>query len=321
MRLGSIAGAGRFWPVWLLVGPLAALALVRLLGVDGATPIAFLLAFTPHAVVAAVLLAGVVAVLRNWAAAAVTVIAGLALLLSVLPRTMGSAEEPGRGSERLEVMSANVLVGTADAEALVEIVRRRRVDLLAIQEITPRFQRRLRAAGIGRFLPRSIVVAEWPDGGRDRATYSRFPMRPIARKESGRVLVTLPGGARVRVANVHPRTPSPDGTHRWAAELENLPSPGEGPPWLLIGDFNATLDHSVLRDILDRGYRDAADVTGEGLVGTWPAGEAIPPQVTIDHVLAEGRLGVSDYGADDLPGSDHRAVHASLFLPPGHGAQ
>ena len=320
MRLERL-GAGRFWPVWLVVGPLAALALVRSLGVDGATPIAFLLAFTPHAVVAALLVGAAVAVLRNWAAAAVTVAAGLVLLLSVLPRTIGAAEQPRPGSQRLEVLSANVLVGKADAEALVEMVRSRRVDLLAVQEITPGFQRRLRAAGIDRLLPRSVLATEWPDLGHDRATYSRFPIRRLERGRGGRVLLTLPGGERLRVANVHPRTPSPDASHRWAAELENLPSPGSGPPWLLIGDFNATLDHSVLRDILDRGYRDAADVTGEGLAGTWPAGRSLPPQVTIDHVLAERPLGVSDYGTDGLPGSDHRVVHASVFLPPAGAAQ
>jgi hypothetical protein len=26
-------------------------------------------------------------------------------------------------------------------------------------------------------------------------------------------------------------------------------------------------------------------------------------------------LGISDYGVDDLPGSDHRAIHAQLVLP------
>ena len=77
----------------------------------------------------------------------------------------------------------------------------------------------------------------------------------------------------------------------------------------------------MLRDILDRGYRDAADVTGNGLVGTWPAGRSLPPQVTIDHVLADRRFGISGYGVEDLPRSDHRVVHASLFLSPPGAAQ
>jgi endonuclease/exonuclease/phosphatase (EEP) superfamily protein YafD len=41
--------------------------------------------------------------------------------------------------------------------------------------------------------------------------------------------------------------------------------------------------------------------------------------VTIDHVLADGRLGIVDYGVDELPGSDHRAIHAELALPGAAG--
>ena len=37
--------------------------------------------------------------------------------------------------------------------------------------------------------------------------------------------------------------------------------------------------------------------------------------MTIDHVLADRRLGIAGYGVDALPGSDHRAIHAELVLP------
>ncbi len=29
----------------------------------------------------------------------------------------------------------------------------------------------------------------------------------------------------------------------WREALESLPSTGAGTPWVLVGDFNATLDH------------------------------------------------------------------------------
>jgi hypothetical protein len=50
--------------------------------------------------------------------------------------------------------------------------------------------------------------------------------------------------------------------------------PGAGAPGdlqLIAGDFNATLDHRVLRRLLGRGYADAADAAGDGLTWTWPA--------------------------------------------------
>ena len=41
--------------------------------------------------------------------------------------------------------------------------------------------------------------------------------------------------------------------------------------------------------------------------------------ITIDHILADERLGIVDYGVEDLPGSDHRSIHAELALPEASG--
>jgi endonuclease/exonuclease/phosphatase family metal-dependent hydrolase len=127
--------------------------------------------------------------------------------------------------------------------------------------------------------------------------------------------VELAGDRRVKVIDVHPYTPAGSRADAWAEELSALPTTGRGVPWLLVGDFNATLDHAELRDVLSRGYRDAGDVTGSGLIPTWPNDRAYPPLITIDHVLADSRIGISGYGVEDLPGTDHRAIYARMFLP------
>ena len=78
----------------------------------------------------------------------------------------------------------------------------------------------------------------------------------------------------------------------WRGALAALPgSDGRGDVQILAGDFNATLDHPELRDLLDRGYIDAADAVGEGSTWTWPArhaARALP--LTIDHVLVDRRV-------------------------------
>ena len=85
---------------------------------------------------------------------------------------------------------------------------------------------------------------------------------------------------------------------------------------MLAGDFNATLDHADLRDLLDRGYRDAAEQAGVGLRPTWPAGkDLLPALVTIDHVLADRRVRVISARSVAIPGSDHRGVLTELLLP------
>ena len=43
--------------------------------------------------------------------------------------------------------------------------------------------------------------------------------------------------------------------------------------------------------------------------------DGLGPFITIDHVLADERLGIVEYGVAEQPGSDHRAIHAVLALP------
>ncbi|HEU5062493.1 MAG TPA: endonuclease/exonuclease/phosphatase family protein [Solirubrobacterales bacterium] len=294
--------------------------LVRLFGLERGFPLVPLMAFTPYAAVAALLVAGVAVALRNWAAAAVAGLATLCLALAVLPRAVGDGTVDAAGRQTFTVLSANIHHGTGDAEALAELVEHHRPDLLAIQELTPSFARELRRAGLDRLLPNQILETRPDVSG--SGLYSRLPMRKLPAPQvfafrQPRAVLRLPDGRRIRVVDVHPYPPQRHHVEQWTAALESLPSAGRGIPWVLVGDFNATLDHSQLREILDRGYRDAADVAGEGLEPTWPAEEWASrlPGVTIDHVLADRRLGVVDYEVEELPGSDHRPLRAELALP------
>ncbi|MDQ2630585.1 MAG: endonuclease/exonuclease/phosphatase family protein [Actinomycetota bacterium] len=294
--------------------------LVRVFGLEAGFPLVPLMAFTPYAAIAALLVAGVATALRNWAAAAVAGLATLCLAIAVLPRAVGDGTVEAAGRETFTVLSANIHHGTAEAEALVDLVDRYEPDLLAIQELTPGFDRRLRLAGLDRQLPNEVL--ETRRGVSGSGIYSSLPMRKLTAPQvfafrQPRAVLRLPDGRRFRVVDVHPYPPQSHHVEQWTAALESLPATGEGVPWVLVGDFNATLDHSLLREILDRGYRDAGDVAGEGLEPTWPADDwaSRAPGVTIDHVLADERLGVVDYEVEELPGSDHRAVFAELAMP------
>ena len=157
-------------------------------------------------------------------------------------------------------------------------------------------------------------------GASGAGLFSRLPLQRLPERARfefrlPRALATLPDGRGLRIVGVHPYPPKQGFVAVWRAALESLPAAGSGTPWVLAGDFNSTLDQTELRDILDRGYRDAGDVTGKGLEPTWPAHWGFPPYVTIDHVLADSRLGIASYAVEDLPGSDHNAVSAELTLP------
>jgi len=313
-----MAGARRCWLIWLPVLPVVLWALVRVFGLDRGFPLVPIMAFTPYVAVAALLVAGVAVALRNWAAAGLAALATFCLAAAVLPRAIGDGTAEAAGHETLTVISANIHHGTADSEALVALVDRYQPDLLSVQELTPSFARELLAAGLASRLPNAIVQVR--PGASGAGLYSALPMRKLAPRQRfffrmPRAELRLPDGRRLRVVGVHPYPPGRGNVDIWREALESLPSGGAGTPWALVGDFNATLDQSDLRDLLDRGYRDAGDVAGQGLVPTWPREWDLPPFITIDHVLADERLGIVDYGVHEMPGSDHRAIHAVLALP------
>lgn len=61
-------------------------------------------------------------------------------------------------------------------------------------------------------------------------------------------------------------------------------------PTIVIGDFNAVLEHVPMRLLLSSGFRDAAAQAGAGWRPTFPANRGHPPLVTIDHELTSPEL-------------------------------
>lgn len=306
--------------VWIIVIGFGIWALVRVLGWERGFPLIQLIAFTPYVAGASVLVPVLALLLRRWPAAAVAGLVAIALLACVVPRVTADGDRLPSGPE-LRVLSANMLVGGADPAAIVALVRAHRVDLLALQEFTPQAQEALESAGLTDLLPnRSAYPIEGVGGS---ALYSRLPLHDDGLRttpwgfDQAQATVTIPGAAPFAVESVHTCAPSDASRSScWTGSFANEPpATVDGPITVLLGDFNATLDHVTLRRLLATGYRDAADVAGDGLNPTWPFNKILPP-VTLDHVLADRRVGVRQVAVYPLPRSDHRAVFAELVLPP-----
>jgi endonuclease/exonuclease/phosphatase (EEP) superfamily protein YafD len=320
LRASSVVGAA----LWFGAGLCLAWALVRTFGLERGFPLQALIAWTPFVIPLAVLVAIATGVLRRWTPLACAAIATVLLLVAVAPRALGGGHEPaGADGPELRVLSVNLKLGRADPASVVDLVSENGIDVLCIQELTPEALTRLARAGLSRLLPHEVAVPDVESLG--GAILSRFPLRAVAGAEPAgypfampRAAVAIPGAAPVEAVSVHPVPPTSSAdVEDWQRGLEALPATGEDRPLtLLIGDFNATLDHRELREVIDRGYVDAGDATGGGLVATWP-NRAARPGVTIDHVLADERVAITDYEVHDLPGSDHRAVAAVLRLPSG----
>jgi endonuclease/exonuclease/phosphatase (EEP) superfamily protein YafD len=306
---------------WLLVLPGLAWAVLRLFGWERGYLVQ-VFAFTPYVAIWTLVPAAVTLVRRRWPAAAVAVAAAGILAGCVLPRALPDADRGPQAGFPLTVMTINMFVGAAHPAAIVGLVRDHDVGVLAVQEFTPAARAGLGAAGLGALLPYAALADE--DGTTGGGLYSRYPIAfsGSERGEGGnmRVYASIkpPGAALLDVESVHPLAPYALGVlDLWRADLAAEPPAGPtGPPRILLGDFNSTLDHAPVRRLVARGYRDAADATGKGLLGTWGPyhSEPILP-VTLDHVLVDRRIGVRDLQVHAVSGSDHRSVLASLAVP------
>ncbi|WP_433336263.1 endonuclease/exonuclease/phosphatase family protein [Spirillospora sp. CA-294931] len=307
--------------VWVAVVPFAAWAVLRWTGWEPLFRWGQLVAFTPYVVGAGVLVPLVALVLRCWWAAGVAAMVAVSLVWAVLPRALPDGN-PGVDGPVLRVAAANLLKGEAEIADVLKLVRETKTDVLALQELTPGAETALHKAGLKGLLPHAVVLAE--PGVTGSAVYSRHPLRakPVIKVgfAQARVEVNVPGAPPVEVVSVHPCAPSTASmADCWRDGLRALPRAERGGPVrVLAGDFNATLDHGLMRDLLDSGYRDAADVMGEGLRTTWPnlgSHASRTPPTTLDHVLADGRVAVQSFGVRAIRGTDHRAVFATLRLP------
>jgi endonuclease/exonuclease/phosphatase (EEP) superfamily protein YafD len=129
------------------------------------------------------------------------------------------------------------------------------------------------------------------------------------------VEVTGGGLGAMRFVAFHAVAPRRGDVRQWRSDLETLARfCTNGRPAIIAGDFNATLDHSVLR-AATTGCSDAAAQLGQGLTPTWPtwAPGWFGPQ--IDHVIATDPIAAERFAVHEVAGSDHRAVIARLRVP------
>jgi endonuclease/exonuclease/phosphatase family metal-dependent hydrolase len=305
---------------WLLVAPVAAVTVLRVVGVTHGWVLVTGLSFTPYVALAGLVPVAVAAATRRRLAAVVAALLVVVLAVCVVPRFLGGPQAP-TGGPALRVATANLRIGGADPASLVALVRSSRIDLLAVQEYTPHAQRALHDAGLDRLLPHRAAYPVEGVGG--SALYSRYPLtgggyRPLP-PFFGQAYAVLhvPGAPDVRIESAHPCAPSdPSRLADWRDDLAAEPgATPHGAVRILLGDFNATLDHAPLQHLLSTGYHDAAATVGNGFDASWPYDGKPLPGVTLDHVLVDPRIAVRATAVHPNPDSDHHAVTALLDLP------
>lgn len=312
MMLGGKNSMRRNLLTLLIASPWLLVALVRLLALDHFWPLVPIVAFTPQTLMTLALPLIVALLLRARWTAVVLLVAAAALAVVVVPRTTADEQPAARGAE-LRVVTANLLHGSADPIALLETIHAENADVVTLQETSAINITELRRLGLLATHPYLQRTAA--EGMFANYTISRTPLKMLPGGEAG--AAGWPGmrvsGFGVSLYNFHSRSPlTPSRESEWSDAIASLPG-SQGHLRVIAGDFNATLDHRAFRALLARGYRDAGDVTGNGLVATWTGGAIA--RLAIDHVLVPPGVRVARYRVYDLPRSDHKAVAATLVLP------
>ena len=320
---------------WLVAGGLALpavpLTLNRLVDSE-AGPAVRMMSFTPLATpwyAADVLLVGI-ALAAGWAGARRVVAPVLAVLVAGLglhlwwlaPQFVGDNPAPPDGVTPLVVMTTNFYAGEADAADVVRMADEQDVGLLVVNEITFGTLTQLEEAGVDDLLPYRIGE---PNGAVDGTmVFSREPLGEPTRLEtnfqSWQVTVGEGDDALTLLA-VHPTAPVPPaGASTWRAEhAVLLAAAQDAAADLVLGDMNASPDHATMRAWRDAGYRDSLELVNAGWSPTWPSngitpapGVHPPALIQIDHVLVGSTLAVEESSTVVVPGTDHRAVIATV---------
>ncbi len=257
---------------------------------------------------------------RPW----MMVVACVTVLLQWLPGILVSgravAHEPAArtcSDDPLRVVTANAWLANIDHAALVAWLRDSDADIIALQEITPRWASALEP--LARTYPyRKVIPREDPYG---IALLSRWPIAGVQTMDfSGDGMPSLVAdvdvqGRKLRVIALHTRWPvtpelqaARDRTLEQAAALA-LTRPDAT---ILLGDLNLTpYAPAFARLVSESGLQDA--LAGEAWRPTWQAG-FWPLALPIDHVLVPRRSCVTGHEIGGYVGSDHRPLQVTLRL-------
>lgn len=290
---------------------------LRIAGIETIEALVAAMALTPYVAAFGLVLGLLCVLLRRRVVGVTVVLLSLALGALLVPRVL-SEEQPDANGPRLRIMSLNLYIGRADPETVVRLAREQKVDVLVMPELTQQADAALTKAGLDEQLPNRVYDTDTSGSG--TAVLSKHPLRQIALMDETTLaqpsmVVDLPGdNDDIELTAVHIQPGVRTGSAAtWRRELSQLPRPAERIR-ILAGDFNASFDHAAFRGVVDRGYADAAESTGDGMEATWSSWPFAPP-VTIDHILADDRCAFASYGVYAVPGSDHKALISEVILP------
>ena len=281
-------------------------------------------------VVALTLIALLSAAARRFAATlAVVLLVFVAINAAVLSiRGFGNAGFETSTDDDVTVLAWNTLGDLPSASVIAELVVDTGADVVVLPETTAQHGTDIQAAlaELGQEFQTQTVAYDEVSKARSTTLLVSAVLGAYATDESGPTTSVLPtivatpvDGTGPTIIAVHSVAPLPNELTNWNADLEWLAGACSTENVIMAGDFNSTLDHytglgsspdTTLGDCVD-----AASVTDNAAVGTWPTALPALLGAPIDRVLATENwrvTGMRVITSHDQYGSDHRPVVAQL---------
>jgi len=281
----------------------------------------------PYMIIATFLTMSVAIIFRRKVAAFASLVALILGLCTQAPWYISSKYYGAQPYSELRILSLNLRKGQADAQHFVDLAKNG-ADVITVSELTSGSVQRLSAAGINASFPYAALVPA--PGATGKGLWSRFPIAKVelARHQPGAIVAVrlgIPGQQLAPlVVSLHITSPLANygrsfdewrgGIRGTAADLADFANIAGQAPVIAAGDFNSTPDMWQFRDLFGLGYRDSAEEVGAGWGPTFPSNQRFPPLITIDHVLTRNAV-TESLRTVTVPGSDHRALLASIRLP------
>ncbi len=307
----------------LLLLVAAAPLLVRAFELDrGSFLLSGLVGVRPIAILPALMAVTFASAARKQFLMFLSLVAFCAHLFWSMPALARPGPVPHAPGTDVSVMSINLLYSTTDLDSLAAELDAAPPDVLVLVELTHTHMDELQEVLERRYRYSHAAPA---DGVAGIGIWSVHPVNhssiePLTGSSWPAVRAFLDvEGDTVQVLGVHPPPPTtPAYSFTQERELGVIERISREIPTVIVGDFNASIEHAVFRDFLtETGMRDVHAEAGGLINGSWPTHLPAPPVLHIDHILISEHFAIEAAFMPDVEwGGDHRPVAAHLVLTP-----
>lgn len=229
---------------------------------------------------------------------------------------------PDLWTRPLKIFYANVGRDAASRPEMAKEIEDANPDIIVLTEYSKGWHNWFNEGQFPVEYPYHIHLPDYTPGA--TGIYSRVPLYEENRiYESHRVLVNTTvhfDGGKLEILGIHAPRPINSPLHHynefWDLVKQELAKRSDSGPLLLLGDFNATPQSLIYRD-LTAGDRlvGCHELVGRSYASTWPNGTKLLPPIRIDHALVTPDVRCVSMREGIGTGSDHKPLIFELSLP------